>query len=151
MFTSLDAVILTRPPARRRRPAGAMAAFSAPLVGLLAEDWFGFKGSSKVTGDRATDLHNAQALGSALLAFTTGRRTARAALKAGCYTQFVTRRCQGLLGCLLAVMSLSTCAGCCPCSALGLLLPGVQRAARHLPSRPPAGRGARAIARPPRV
>ncbi|EFN51219.1 hypothetical protein CHLNCDRAFT_141208 [Chlorella variabilis] len=50
---------------------GAMAACSAPLVGMLAEDWFGFRGTSKVTGNRKADLHNAKALGSALLAFTT--------------------------------------------------------------------------------
>ena len=48
-----------------------MAACSAPLVGLLAEHWFGFRGASKVTGDRDTDLRNARALGGALLAFTT--------------------------------------------------------------------------------
>lgn len=50
---------------------GAMAACSAPLVGLLAQRWFGFSGASKVTGDAALDLNNARALGSALLAFTT--------------------------------------------------------------------------------
>ncbi|KAL4422801.1 hypothetical protein ABPG75_008998 [Micractinium tetrahymenae] len=50
---------------------GAMAACSAPLVGLLAQRWFGFSGASKVTGDAALDLNNAKALGSALLAFTT--------------------------------------------------------------------------------
>ncbi|KAI3430502.1 hypothetical protein D9Q98_005097 [Chlorella vulgaris] len=49
---------------------GAMAACSAPLVGLLAENWFGFKGTSRVTGVRKDDLHNAKALGNALLAFT---------------------------------------------------------------------------------
>lgn len=52
--------------------AGAMAACSAPLVGLLAENWFGFKGTSRVTGVRKDDLHNAKALGNALLAFTIG-------------------------------------------------------------------------------
>ncbi|PRW32866.1 MFS general substrate transporter isoform A [Chlorella sorokiniana] len=50
---------------------GAMAAFSVPLVGILAEDWFGFHGDAKITGNRSTDLANAKALGSALLAFTT--------------------------------------------------------------------------------
>lgn len=49
-----------------------MAAFSVPLVGILAEDWFGFSGDAKITGNRSTDLANAKALGSALLAFTTG-------------------------------------------------------------------------------
>ncbi len=49
-----------------------MAAFSVPLVGILAEDWFGFRGDAKITGNRSVDLANAQALGSALLAFTTG-------------------------------------------------------------------------------
>eukprot|EP00887_Chlorella_sp_A99_P007278 scaffold2.g7278.t1 len=50
---------------------GAIAAFSVPLVGLLAQRWFGFAGTSTVTGNRATDLLNARALGSALLAFLT--------------------------------------------------------------------------------
>lgn len=48
---------------------GAVAAFAAPLVGVLAEKWFGFTGSSAVTGDRDRDLANARALGSALLFF----------------------------------------------------------------------------------
>lgn len=48
---------------------GAVAAFAAPLVGLLAEKWYGFSGASTVTGDRDRDLANARALGSALLAF----------------------------------------------------------------------------------
>lgn len=55
-------------------PAGAMAACSAPLVGILAEGWFGFRGASTVTGDRSVDLRNAQALGAALLAFTTSEQ-----------------------------------------------------------------------------
>ncbi|PSC76181.1 MFS general substrate transporter [Micractinium conductrix] len=50
---------------------GAMAAASAPLVGVLAEKWFGFSGDAKVTGDLAKNLRNAGAIGSALLAFTT--------------------------------------------------------------------------------
>jgi hypothetical protein len=96
---------------------GAMAACSAPLVGLLAEDWFGFRGTSKVTGDRQADLHNAQALGNALLAFTTGGRggwgragrLARArshASAANCRLVFMTGGCPsihwtccGLLAC----------------------------------------------------
>ena len=49
-----------------------MAACAAPLVGILAQDWFGFSGDATVTGTRAVDLNNARALGSALLAFTTG-------------------------------------------------------------------------------
>ncbi|KAL6782703.1 hypothetical protein ACKKBG_A07800 [Auxenochlorella protothecoides x Auxenochlorella symbiontica] len=48
---------------------GAVAAFAAPLVGLLAEKWYGFSGASTVTGNRERDLANARALGSALLAF----------------------------------------------------------------------------------
>ena len=48
-----------------------MAAASAPLVGVLAEKWFGFSGDAKVTGDLAKNLRNAGAIGSALLAFTT--------------------------------------------------------------------------------
>lgn len=52
-----------------------MAACSAPLVGILAEGWFGFRGASTITGDRSVDLRNAQALGAALLAFTTSERS----------------------------------------------------------------------------
>lgn len=50
---------------------GAMAACSAPLVGLLAQRWFGFSGASTVTGNVELDVKNARAMGSALLAFTT--------------------------------------------------------------------------------
>ena len=50
---------------------GAVAAFAAPLVGVLAEKWYGFSGTSTVTGDAAKDLANARALGSALLTFLT--------------------------------------------------------------------------------
>jgi hypothetical protein len=113
---SLVAVAADRA-ARRPLCAGAMAACSAPLVGLLAEDWFGFRGTSKVTGDRQADLHNAQALGNALLAFTTGGRggwgragrLARArshASAANCRLVFMTGGCPsihwtccGLLAC----------------------------------------------------
>ena len=52
--------------------AGAMAACAAPLVGLMAQRWFGFSGASTVTGEKERDLKNARALGSALLAFMTG-------------------------------------------------------------------------------
>lgn len=48
---------------------GAVAAFAAPLVGVLAEKWYGFSGTSTVTGDRDKDLANAKALGAALLTF----------------------------------------------------------------------------------
>lgn len=48
---------------------GAIAACAAPLVGLLAEEIFGFKGAATRTGDRATDLAKANAIGNALLCF----------------------------------------------------------------------------------
>lgn len=51
-----------------------MAACAAPLVGILAQNWFGFSGDAKITGNRGLDLSNARAMGSALLAFTTGAR-----------------------------------------------------------------------------
>lgn len=50
---------------------GAIAAFSTPLVGILAERMFGFSGTSTVTGDREVDERNARALGQALLTFLT--------------------------------------------------------------------------------
>ena len=65
----------TRAPCPPHNPLpGAIAACSAPFVGVLAQQWYGFSGTSKVTGDRATDLANARALGNALLAFLTGER-----------------------------------------------------------------------------
>ena len=48
---------------------GAIAATSAPLVGLMSQRIFGFSGASTVSGDRQRDLANARALGNALLAF----------------------------------------------------------------------------------
>lgn len=45
---------------------GSLAALGAPLVGMLAEE-FGYKGTVNVTGNRDIDLHNAAALGRALL------------------------------------------------------------------------------------
>jgi hypothetical protein len=51
-----------------------MAACAAPLVGLMAQRWFGFSGASTVTGEKERDLKNARALGSALLAFMTGEQ-----------------------------------------------------------------------------
>jgi hypothetical protein len=47
----------------------ALAACAAPLVGALAQRAFGFDGMAAPTGDRAKDLANADALGSALLWF----------------------------------------------------------------------------------
>lgn len=49
--------------------AGALASFAAPLVGVVSSRVFGFDGTASVTHDRERDLANAQALGSALLAF----------------------------------------------------------------------------------
>lgn len=48
---------------------GAIAACAAPLVGLLAQEIFGFKGAATRTGDRALDLAKANAIGNALLCF----------------------------------------------------------------------------------
>eukprot|EP00887_Chlorella_sp_A99_P006616 scaffold3.g6616.t1 len=48
---------------------GALAAFAAPLVGLLASRGFGFDGSATVSDDRKVNQANAEALGEALLAF----------------------------------------------------------------------------------
>lgn len=48
---------------------GAVAACAAPLVGLLAEKVFGFRGTATRTGDRALDLAKANAMGNALLCF----------------------------------------------------------------------------------
>ena len=87
-----------------------MAACSAPLVGMLAEDWFGFRGTSKVTGNRKADLHNAKALGSALLAFTTGGRRLRVGMGR-------TGRCVAGLGLLSSgavACSLALPFGACP-------------------------------------
>ena len=50
---------------------GAVAAFATPLVGFMSERFFGFTGTSKVSGDPKIDIPNAHALGSALVAFTT--------------------------------------------------------------------------------
>ena len=46
-----------------------MAACAAPLVGLLGERVFGFRGKATATRDPAIDQPNAAALGNALLAF----------------------------------------------------------------------------------
>eukprot|EP00884_Botryococcus_braunii_P012902 jgi/Botrbrau1/21612/Bobra.43_1s0016.1 len=48
---------------------GALAACAAPLVGLIAQHYFGFKGTAEVTRDPARDLPRARALGNALLLF----------------------------------------------------------------------------------
>ena len=49
--------------------AGALASCAAPLVGLLAERWFGFSGAASRTDSAERDLTNARALGAALLCF----------------------------------------------------------------------------------
>ncbi len=49
--------------------AGALASCAAPLVGLLAERWFGFSGAAARSHSAQQDQVNAQALGSALLFF----------------------------------------------------------------------------------
>lgn len=48
---------------------GALASCAAPLVGLLAERWFGFNGAAARSESAEKDLANAAALGSALLFF----------------------------------------------------------------------------------
>lgn len=48
---------------------GALAACAAPLVGFIAERYFGFKGTAEVTGNPGIDLPRARALGNALLLF----------------------------------------------------------------------------------
>lgn len=48
---------------------GAIAACAAPLVGVLAERIFGFRGTASPTGDPAVDLVKADAIGNALLCF----------------------------------------------------------------------------------
>ena len=48
---------------------GAIAACAAPMVGVLAQRMFGFKGSATPTGDRVSDLAKANAIGNALLCF----------------------------------------------------------------------------------
>ena len=48
---------------------GAIAACAAPMVGVLAQKLFGFKGEASPTGDRQSDLLKAQAIGNALLCF----------------------------------------------------------------------------------
>lgn len=50
----------------------ALAACTAPLVGLMAQNVFGFSGTAAPTGDAAVDLANAHALGEALLIFMVG-------------------------------------------------------------------------------
>jgi len=47
----------------------ALAACTAPLVGLVGEKIFGFNGAATPAGDRDKDLANAEALGKALLIF----------------------------------------------------------------------------------
>lgn len=49
---------------------GAVAAFATPFVGALSEKYFGFSGTSTVSGDPTIDLSNARALGNALLVFS---------------------------------------------------------------------------------
>ena len=49
---------------------GAVAAFATPFVGRLSERYFGFSGTSTITGNPEIDTHNAQAMGNALLVFT---------------------------------------------------------------------------------
>jgi MFS family permease len=49
---------------------GAVAAFATPFVGRLSERYFGFSGTSTVTGNAEIDIRNAQAMGNALLMFT---------------------------------------------------------------------------------
>ncbi|KAL4545028.1 hypothetical protein Ndes2526B_g02147 [Nannochloris sp. 'desiccata'] len=49
---------------------GAVAAFATPFVGRLSERYFGFSGTSTITGNPEIDVHNAQAMGNALLVFT---------------------------------------------------------------------------------
>jgi MFS family permease len=49
---------------------GAVAAFATPFVGRLSERYFGFNGTSTITGNPEIDVHNAQAMGNALLVFT---------------------------------------------------------------------------------
>lgn len=49
---------------------GAVAAFATPFVGRLSERYFGFNGTSTITGNTDIDVHNAQAMGNALLVFT---------------------------------------------------------------------------------
>jgi MFS family permease len=49
---------------------GAVAAFATPFVGRLSERYFGFSGTSAITGNPEIDVHNAQAMGNALLVFT---------------------------------------------------------------------------------
>jgi predicted MFS family arabinose efflux permease len=49
---------------------GAVAAFATPFVGRLSERYFGFSGTSAITGNPSIDIHNAQAMGNALLVFT---------------------------------------------------------------------------------
>lgn len=48
---------------------GAIAACAAPLVGMLAEKRFGFKGTAARSGDPTIDVAKARALGSALVPF----------------------------------------------------------------------------------
>jgi hypothetical protein len=47
----------------------ALAACTAPLVGLVGERVFGFDGAATPSGDKEKDLANAEALGQALLIF----------------------------------------------------------------------------------
>lgn len=49
--------------------AGAIASCAAPLVGLLAERYFGFKGDAARSKEAGRDLEKARALGNALLCF----------------------------------------------------------------------------------
>ncbi|KAL0055016.1 hypothetical protein WJX82_005813 [Trebouxia sp. C0006] len=48
---------------------GAVAACAAPLVGMLAEKRFGFKGTAAQSGDPTIDVAKARALGNALVPF----------------------------------------------------------------------------------
>ena len=48
---------------------GALASATAPLVGLMAEKWFGFEGDAARSRVPGQDLQKARALGNALLFF----------------------------------------------------------------------------------
>ena len=53
----------------RRCFEGALAACAAPLVGVVSDKVFGYRGAGTVSRKREVDLANAEALGNALLAF----------------------------------------------------------------------------------
>ena len=49
--------------------AGAIASVAAPLVGILAQRYFGFEGDAARSTEPGKDLAKARALGNALLCF----------------------------------------------------------------------------------